>query len=75
VIHYHPATCLERDTCVLCGDSDIASTDVLRLPDALWYPYMLCADCARLPSVTAVVEGALTKVVRRRDWLQRPLSQ
>ena len=32
---------------------------------------MLCTDCARLEGVKTVVEGVLTKVVRRKDWLKR----
>jgi hypothetical protein len=80
MIHYPPADCLEKDTCVLCGDLDIVFMDVLLIsdhaagPHELYSPYMLCADCAGLPSVTVVVEGALKKVMRRKDWRREPVQ-
>ena len=32
MLHYHPADCLEKDTCVLCGDDDIVYVDTLTVP-------------------------------------------
>jgi hypothetical protein len=76
MLHYHPLDCFEADVCVLCGDSDIVYTSTLILRDATpgsraeYFPYMLCDDCAHLEGVKTVVEGVLTKVVRRRDWMK-----
>lgn len=71
MLHYHPADCLEKDTCVLCGDDDIVDVGAVKVPGEYSYPYMLCTDCARLEGVTTVVEGLLTKLGRRKDWLKR----
>jgi hypothetical protein len=75
MLNYHPAESLEKDTCVFCGDDDIVYVDALVLQGDHCYPYMLCRDCARLPGITAVVEGVLATVVRRGDRLKERLLE